>query len=128
MTVTETSQAQPGSADLPLRRNRRFQALWVGGAGAAMSVNMALVAIPVLVLAVTRSAAVAGLYGLVAGVTAFAAGVPAGAMLDRYDRRTLLIVSELVRALAFATLLLALAYDALSVAHLLAVAAVTGAT
>ncbi|MER7209517.1 MFS transporter [Streptosporangium sp. NPDC020072] len=128
MTVTETPQAQADSADLPLRRNRRFQALWVGGAGAAMSVNMALVAIPVLVLAVTRSAMVAGLYGLVTGVAAFAAGVPAGAMLDRYDRRTLLIVSELVRALAFATLLLALAYDTFGVVHLLAVAAVTGAT
>ncbi|MEV7009224.1 MFS transporter [Streptosporangium sp. NPDC051022] len=128
MTVTETPRAQSEPVDLPLRRNRRFQALWIGGAGAAMSVNMALVAIPVLVLAVTRSAMVAGLYGLVTAAAAFAAGVPAGAILDRYNRKTLLIVSELVRALAFGTLLLALTFDSLGIVHLLAVAAVTGAT
>jgi MFS family permease len=113
--------------ETPLRRNRRFQALWVGGAGAMLAFNITTVATPVLILALTGSAARAGLYGFLDAAASLAAGIPAGALLDRGDRRSVLIAAELLRALAFGTIVLALFLGHLTLVHLLVVAALTGA-
>lgn len=119
----------PGApaAQVPLRRNRRFQALWIGGAGSMLAFNITTVATPVLILALTGSAARAGLYGFFDSAASLAAGIPAGALLDRGDRRAVLIGADLLRAVAFGTVVLALALGHLTLLHLLTVAAVTGA-
>ena len=113
--------------ELPLRRNWRFQALWIGGAGAVMSFNIASVVVPLLVLAITGSPVAAGLYALTEGIAAFASGVPAGVVLDRFNRRTLLIGAELVRAGVFALVTILLAFDELTFPVLLVAAGITGA-
>ncbi|HEU5355236.1 MAG TPA: MFS transporter [Actinocrinis sp.] len=112
---------------LPLSRNRRFQALWVGGATAYLGSSFVIVAAPLLILSMTGSAAQAGVYGFVDATASIAAGLPAGMLLDRYDRRTLMIASETVRALAYATAVAALLAGHLTMLHVFAVAAVTGA-
>jgi len=112
---------------VPLSRNRRFQALWIGGAGAYLGSSFAGLAVPLLILAATGSAAQAGVYGFIDASAAIAAGVPAGMVMDRYNRRTLMIGSELVRSLGFGSAVLALLAGHLTVPHLFAVAAVTGA-
>lgn len=121
----------PGAAvaagAVPLGRNRRFQALWVGGATAYLGSSFVTVAAPLLILGITGSAAQAGVYGFIDAAASIAAGLPAGLILDRYDRRTLMIASETVRAIAFATVLVALLAGHLSMPHIFAVAAVTGA-
>jgi MFS family permease len=113
--------------EVPLRRNRRFQALWVGGAGSMLGFNIATVATPVLILAMTGSAAKAGLYGFFDAAASLAAGIPAGSVLDRGDRRAVLICADLLRAALFGTVVLALAVGHLTLVQLLAVAALTGA-
>jgi len=124
---------QPGSdtpgveaAEIPLRRNRRFQALWIGGAGSMLAANITTVATPVLILAMTGSAAKAGLYGFFDAAASLAAGIPAGTVLDRGDRRAVLIGADLLRAALFGSVMVALALGHLTLVHLLAVAAVTG--
>jgi MFS family permease len=112
---------------VPLSRNRRFQALWIGGAGAYLGSSFATVAVPLLILAVTGSAAQAGVYGFIDAAASTAVGLPAGMVMDRYNRRTLTISSELVRSLAFGSAVLALLAGHLTMPHLFAVAAVTGA-
>ena len=112
---------------VPLSRNRRFQALWIGGATAYLGSSFVTIAAPLLILGITGSAAQAGVYGFIDAAASIAAGLPAGAVLDRYNRRTLMIASEAVRALAFATAVLALLAGHLTMLHVFAVAAVTGA-
>ncbi|WP_031512078.1 MFS transporter [Streptomyces sp. NRRL F-5123] len=87
-------------AELPLRRNRRFQALWIGAAAANLGLETVEVACPLLVLGMTGSPALAGLFGFTEVGTAILAGLPAGVVVDRLDRRRVLLVSEAVRALA----------------------------
>ncbi len=110
-----------------LSRNRRFQALWIGGATAYLGSSFITVAAPLLILGLTGSAAQAGCYGFIEAAASIAAGLPAGVILDRYNRRTLMIASDSVRALAFATAVVALLAGHLTMPHLFAVAAVTGA-
>jgi MFS family permease len=110
-----------------LRHNRRFQALWIGSAVGFLGIEAADVGYPLTVLALTGSPATAGLFGVVQLVATLLAGLPAGAVADRYDRRRVLLVGEGVRAVSAASVAVALAASHLTVPHLLAVAAVLGA-
>ncbi|MQY10997.1 Enterobactin exporter EntS [Streptomyces sp. RB5] len=126
-SAPDTAVAEAAAASVPLRRNRRFQALWIGGAASVMSFNIAVVAIPLIVLATTGSTVAAGVYGFVDGAAAFLATTPAGTLLDRYNRRVLLVGSELLRALAFSVVLVGLWTDTLGMPLLVVTAAVSGA-
>ena len=84
-------------------------------------------AFPLLVLALTGSPSQAGL-------VAFAQTLPfpllflvAGIVVDRVDRKRLLLVADGARAVAFASLVVALFLDRVVLAHILAVAFVEGA-
>jgi MFS family permease len=110
-----------------LRHNRRFQALWIGSAVGFLGIEAADVGYPLTVLALTGSPATAGLFGVVQLLATLLAGLPAGAVADRYDRRHVLLVAEGIRAVSAATVAVALAGGWLTVPHLLAVAAVLGA-
>ncbi|HZB24379.1 MAG TPA: MFS transporter [Gaiellaceae bacterium] len=117
----------PSPAPPPLRRNRDFILLWTGQVASTIGTRASSVAFPLLVLALTGSPSRAGL-------VAFAQTLPfpllflvAGVVVDRVDRKRLLLVSDGVRALAFATLVAALALDRLHFAHILVVAFVEGA-
>ncbi len=67
--------------------------------------------------------------GLVGGALLFPMvflGLPAGALVDRWDRKRVMILSDLGRALAMGSIPLALAFGGLTTAHLALVAAVEG--
>ncbi|MFI0897397.1 MFS transporter [Streptomyces sp. NPDC020983] len=114
-------------AAVPLRRNRRFQALWIGAAAAHLGQETVEVASPLLVLGLTGSPVLAGLFGFTEVGTAILAGLPAGVAVDRLDRRGVLLVSEAVRALTLALVVGCLAAGAAGVGLLLGAAVVLGA-
>ncbi|MEU8759627.1 MFS transporter [Streptomyces sp. NPDC048659] len=93
----------------PLRRNRRFQILWIGAAAANLGLETVEVAYPLLIMSLTGSPALAGLFGFAQIGTALLVGLPAGVFVDRWDRRRVLLVSEAVRALTLAFIVLGLA-------------------
>lgn len=70
---------------------------WAGQTLAALGNSFGLVAMPLLVLQTTGSVAQMGLLTGVAGVTQILTGLFAGALVDRLDRRRLMIVCEVVR-------------------------------
>ncbi len=123
--ATDAPEAQP--AEVPLRQNRRFQTLWIGGAGSYLGGTLVTIGAPLLILGMTGSAVQAGAYGSVDAAASLLAGIPAGLVLDRYNRRTLMIISELVRALCFASVVVALSLGHLTMPHFFAIAAVSGA-
>ncbi|GAA3144485.1 MFS transporter [Nonomuraea roseoviolacea] len=78
----------------PLRRNVRFQLLWIGSAVSRLGSEFTRLAMPLLVLALTGSP---GLAGIVAGartVTSLLIQIPAGVWVDRWDRRRTLITAQ----------------------------------
>ncbi|MFJ1551780.1 MFS transporter [Streptomyces sp. NPDC088246] len=123
----EAMTTEKRSDPVPLRRNRGFQLLWTGSAFSTLGLETADMAFPLLVLAVTRSPAAAGIAGAVQMTTALVLGLPAGELADRFDRRALLLVVESLRAVAIGSIVLAQVTHHLVLAHLLAVALVMGA-
>ncbi|MET8149956.1 MFS transporter [Actinoplanes sp. NPDC049668] len=111
----------------PLRRNRNFQLLWSGSAFAFLGKEVTDLVYPLIVLGVTGSAAWAGAFGGMQLFVALLVGLPAGALADTYDRRAMLITMEGVRVLASLSVLIAVLTDALTLPHLLLVAAAVGA-
>jgi predicted MFS family arabinose efflux permease len=85
------------------------------------------VAFPLLVLSLTGSPYKAGLVGFAQTLPFPLLFLVAGVIVDRVDRKTLLLVSDGVRALAFTSLAIALAADRVHLAHVMAVAFVEGA-
>jgi MFS family permease len=124
-----TAPAAPPAA--PLSRNRDYRLLWSGQAMSELGVHATTIAFPLLVLAITGSAAASG---LVLGTIAAAhliAGLPAGALVDRWNRKAIMLGCEAAQALAAASLVAAVWWnpawwDRVSVPHLVAVAAVMG--
>jgi MFS family permease len=110
----------------PLGRNRNYTLLWTGQAVSEIGFSTAMIAFPLLVLAITGSAAASG---LVLGVDAAAqllAGLPAGALVDRWDRKKIMLWCEAVQGAAVGSLALALWFGDATVLHMVGVAAVMG--
>ncbi|MFE5584326.1 MFS transporter [Kitasatospora sp. NPDC056531] len=111
----------------PMWRQRSFLALWSAHTVSQFGTQITLFVIPVLALATLS--ATPGQLGLVSAaetVPFLLVGLPAGALLDRWDRRRVMVVADLGRAVAICVLPLGYALDALSVPLLCAVAFVTG--
>jgi MFS family permease len=89
---------------VPLRRNRGFRMLWIGQILSDTGSEVGLLAYPLLVLALTHSAVIAGAVGTASSVVAFCLRLPAGALSDRLDRRLTMIVCDCVRAAVLALL------------------------
>jgi MFS family permease len=110
-----------------LVRDRDFVLLWTGQAISEFGSAITALALPLI--AVVTLGASAFEVSLVAAATSVAwlvVGLPAGAWVDRVRRRSVLIAADVGRALALATVPVAWAMDRLTIAQLIAVAAVTG--
>ena len=89
---------------VPLRRNRDFMLLQAGQLLSTFGSNMSGIAYPLLVLAVTHSAAKAGYVGAVLFAPMVAFNLVAGVAADRFDRRRLMIAADVVGAAALGVL------------------------
>lgn len=101
-----------------LKRNRDFLLLWSGQAVSAVGSQVSQLAFPLLILAVTGSPAQAGFLGAMRGLAYVLFGLPAGAYVDRWDRKRVMIVSDTVRALALGSIPVALALGRLTLVQL----------
>lgn len=114
-------------AERPLWRNVDFQLLWIGSTMTFVGTEAADVAYPLAALALTGSPVKASLFGVVQTLATLLAGLPAGAIADRFARRRVLVVAEVVRASVVASVAVAVVMHRLTLIHLLVVAAVLGA-
>ncbi|MET8764027.1 MFS transporter [Lentzea sp. NPDC004782] len=110
----------------PLSRNRNYTVLWTSQALSEVGFNASLIAFPLVVLMVTGSAAASGLVLAVDAVAQLVAGLPGGALADRWDRRRVMLCCEAVQAVAVASLAVALWQGIATVPHMVVVAAVLG--
>jgi MFS family permease len=110
------------------RRGRRaFHGLWLGQSISQLGSQISVVVLP-LVAAVTLHASPfeVGLLAALETAPYLLIALPAGVLADRADRRQLLILADLGRALALLLVPLAFAVNMLSLPILFAVALVTG--
>ena len=92
------SSADPLSS--PYDNPRGFRALWFGQSISAFGDAFAMVAAPLLVLQATGSVAKMGLLTATAGIGHIVAGLVSGAIVDRVDRRRLMIACDLARVVS----------------------------
>jgi uncharacterized protein YbdZ (MbtH family)/predicted MFS family arabinose efflux permease len=116
----------PDARNTPLSRNRDYRLLWSSLALSEFGGNASTIAFPLLVLAVTGSPAASGavLAALAAG--RLVAGLPAGALVDRWNRKHVMLACEATAAIAAGSLAVALWWRVPTVPHMVAVAAIFG--
>ena len=99
---------------VPLRRNRDFLLLQAGQLLSDIGSQSAQLAYPLLVLALTGSAARAGVVGFVRALGWTLLALPAGIAADRWDRRRLMLGADGLRVLAVGGLAAAVVADRLA--------------
>ncbi len=113
-------------ASTPLWRNRDFLLLWSGGVVSAIGSQVSQLAFPLLILSVTGSPLQAGVMSALRGLPYALFALPAGALVDRWDRRRVMILCDALRALALGSIPLAWALGWLSLPQLYAVSLIEG--
>jgi MFS-type transporter involved in bile tolerance (Atg22 family) len=109
----------------PLHKNRDFTILWSGQVVSTIGSDVSGLAFPLLVLATTHSPAKAGIVGFANSLpNLLSLGV--GALVDRWDRKRIMLAADLARGLALASIVVAVAADALTFAQIVIVAFVEG--
>jgi MFS family permease len=111
---------------VPLSRNRNYQLLWGSQALADFGVNASTIAFPLLTLSLTGSASASGLVLATVAAARLIAGLPAGALADRWSRKKIIVMCAAVQAVTAGTLVAALWAGRATVAHLVVMAALMG--
>jgi MFS family permease len=89
---------------LPLRRNRDFVLLQAGQLLSNIGTSSTSIAYPLLVLAITQSAAKAGVVAFARALPAALLLIPSGIAADRFDRKRLMIIADGLRFVAISVL------------------------
>jgi MFS family permease len=110
----------------PAGLSRDFRRYWTATAISMLGSQLSLIAFPLLVLSIGGSVTQAGLLATVALVTRLAFRLPAGQVVDRLDRRRLMLTTDVVRFVALASIPLVAALRGLSFGHLLVVCVIEG--
>ncbi|HEY7416678.1 MAG TPA: MFS transporter, partial [Ktedonobacteraceae bacterium] len=100
---------------LPLWRNRDYLLLLSGQNISRLGTGISQLAFPLLALTLTRSAAQAAIVGTIAFLPQLAFGLVAGAFVDRWNRKHVMIICDLGRAAIFASIAVLLALRALQI-------------
>lgn len=118
------TEAATGYASL--WRNRDYLLLWSGQAVSSIGSQITALTFPLLVLALTGSPAQAGLVGALRALPFALLSLPAGALIDRWDRRRTMIWCDSGRVLALGSVPLALALGRLGLPQLALISLLEG--
>ncbi len=123
----QEAPAPPGAGRPPLRRNTDYRMLWSGSAVSALGSSITAFAYPLLVLTATGSPAQAGLVGFVTTAPNLMLPLHAGVLVDRLNRKHLLLACDAVRGVGLASVAAALLLGHFMLWHILLVCLVEGA-
>jgi MFS family permease len=112
---------------VPLRHNRDFNLLWSGQAASGLGSAISGICYPLLILALTGSAAKAGIVSAASLVTNLLVLLPAGVVADRYPRKQIMVITALAQMAAVGTVAPVTAVHRVYIAQLVAVGVVQGA-
>lgn len=110
----------------PLRKNRDFQTFWTSQVLSTLGTSATSIAFPLVVLLETGSAVKAGLVGFAQTLPFLIWFLPAGALVDRLDRKRIMKAAELIRFVGMASIVATLALGWFSLSHIMVVAFIEG--
>lgn len=124
--TNEPDPGQPRATPTPLHRNRDWNLLMTGATVSAVGTAMTGLAFLMLAYSITNSSAKAGLAAAAVALGEFIMMLPAGALVDRWDRKKTMVGTAAMGALVFATIPVAAWLGHLTYPHLLLVALAEG--
>ena len=107
VAATGTYGAPPRAERSPgarLWRNRGFNIFWAGQSLSALGDSFALLALPLLVFEATGSVVQMGLVTGTFGVGEIVSGLVSGVIVDRVDRRRLMILCDVLRLVLYGSI------------------------
>jgi MFS family permease len=124
--VIGEAQTEAPKSSVPLWRNHDYVLLWSGQMISAVGSRVSMLAFPLFVLALTHSPAQAGLIAAMRGLPYALLILPAGALIDRWNRKRVMIVCDIGRAIALVSIPIALILGRLTIAQIYVVSLVEG--
>ena len=109
-----------------LWRHRDYMLLWSGQVVSTLGSSTTSLIYPLLILAITKSPGAAGAASALRALPYLLFSLPVGALIDRWDRKRVMIACDLLRAVVVLTVPLALWFDVLSLWQIYAVAFTEG--
>jgi MFS family permease len=119
------AQGQPNGS-VPLWRNRDYLLLFSGQTVSSIGTRVSQLAFPLLVLAVTHSPLVTGAITALRSVPYLLFALPVGALVDRWDRKRVMWLSDAGRAIAIGSIPVAYALGRLTLGQLAIVTCIEG--
>jgi MFS family permease len=120
--LEEVQPKQPKSLWL----NLDYMLLWSGQMVSNVGTQVSTLAFPLLILALTNSPAQAGFAGALRALPYLIFSLPAGALIDRWDRKRVMILCDTGRALSMASIPVALMLGHLTILQLYLVSLIEG--
>jgi MFS family permease len=108
----------------PIRKNRAFSMLLAGSSVSMLGSRITTIGYPMLVLYRTGSPVDAGWVGFAATAPSVLVYMPAGALVDRWDPRRVMLLSEMGRGLAIASVVITVALGRPGLGMLIAAAVI----
>jgi MFS family permease len=109
-----------------LWRNHEYLLLWSGQAVSLIGTQVSQLAFPLLILALTHAPVQAGIAGALRALPYLFLSLPAGALVDRWNRKRVMMLCDSGRALALLSIPLALALGHLTFIQVYLVALIEG--
>lgn len=125
-TAPDNEKKQHMLDSIPLWRNRDYQLLLSGQAVSSVGSQVSLVAFPLLILALTNSPAEAGLMTALRALPYAFLCLPAGVLVDRWNRKWVMVFADSGRAVALGSIPVALVFGQLTFLQLAFVSLVEG--
>ena len=126
LAAAPTRVAEAPPAPPALWRNRDYMLLWSGQVVSTLGSTASGIVFPLLILAITNSPTAAGIAGALTTIPYVLFSLPAGALIDRWDRKRVMILCDTGRAINMASIPAALALDSLTIWQIYVVAFIEG--
>jgi MFS family permease len=110
----------------PLWRNRDYMLLWSGQVVSTLGSTASGIVFPLLILAITGSPTSAGIAGALQALPYLIFSLPAGALIDRWNRKRVMILCDTGRAINMASIPVALALSTITIWQIYVVAFIEG--
>jgi len=121
-----TENASMGQPPASLLKNRNYLLLWGGQVVSTIGTQVSDLAFPFLVLALTNSPAQAGFVGAAGTLPYLIFSLPAGALVDRWNRKRVMILCDTGRAISLGSIVIAIALGHLTLIQLYLVSLIEG--
>jgi predicted MFS family arabinose efflux permease len=126
LAVSSSLAPAPPERPRSLWRNRDYMLLWSGQTISATGTGISGIAFPLLILALTHDAAAAGIAGAFRALPYLFLSLPVGALIDRWNRKLVMILCDTGRALALGSIPVAYVLGVLTLTQIFVVALVEG--